>query len=89
MILEQSPRDYGIARNIWTAKIIMEVIRQRWKISLKDSRVYEILHEVGLSDQKAHRDYINGKKTEQKEFVENLKKKLSARKATVYTQVLL
>ena len=79
MILEQSPRDYGMARNIWTAKIMIEVIRQQWNISMKDSRVYEILHEVGLSYQKAHRDYINGNQTEQKKFVENLKKKLETR----------
>ena len=74
MILEQSPRDYGIARNIWTGDIMIEVILKRWNIALKRTRVYEILHELGLSYQRGHRDYINGDKAKQQEFVEGLKK---------------
>ncbi|NEO34567.1 MAG: IS630 family transposase [Symploca sp. SIO3C6] len=74
MILEHSPRDYGIARNIWTADIMIEVIQQQWSISLKRSRMYEILHELGLSYQKAHRDYRNGNSVEQTKFVNALKK---------------
>ena len=74
MVLDQSPRTYGIARNIWTGDIIIEVILKRWDIALKRTRVYEILHELGLSYQRGHRDYINGDKEKQGEFVEGLKK---------------
>lgn len=56
MLLEQSPRDYGVSRNLWTAEVIIEIIKSRWEVSLKSSRIYEILHEVGLSYQRAHRD---------------------------------
>ena len=78
MILEKSPRDYGIARNIWTGDIIIEVILKRWNITLKRTRVYEILHELGLSYQRGHRDYINGDKAEQREFTVGLKKNWKA-----------
>lgn len=59
MLLESRPTDYGIGRNIWTGKIISKVIEQRWGVSLKDSRIYEILDSLKLSHQKAHRDYAN------------------------------
>jgi len=74
MLLEQRPTDYGIDRQIWTGKNIMEVIHKRWGVELKDSRIYDILAEMGLSHQKAHRDYENGNSEEQKEFVETVKK---------------
>lgn len=74
MLLEQSPHDYGITRNIWTGEIIMAVIEMKWDIPFQSSRIYEILHELGLSYQRAHRDYANADEAEQKAFVEILKK---------------
>lgn len=59
MLLEQKPTDYGIDRNIWTGKIISSVIEFSWGIKLKTTRIYEILDELKLSHQKAHRDYEN------------------------------
>lgn len=40
MLLEQTPIDYGIERNLWTAKIMIQVIDQKWNVKLKDSRIY-------------------------------------------------
>lgn len=74
MLLQQTPVDYGIDRNLWTAKIMIQVIEQKWKVKLKDSRIYEIIQELNLSDQRGHRDYANADKTKQKQFVELLKK---------------
>lgn len=74
MLLEQKPKDYGIDRHIWTGKIICTVIHKRWGVSLKDSRIYEILAELNLSHQKAHRDYANADPQKQTQFVETLKK---------------
>lgn len=75
MLLEERPTDYGIDRQIWTGKIIIEVINQRWNIQLKDSRIYDILKEIGMSHQKAHRDYENSDHKAQKDFVDTIKKK--------------
>jgi transposase len=74
MLQEQKPIDYGIDRYIWTGKIISTVIKQRWGIELKDSRIYEVLDSLNLSHQKAHRDYANADKERQQQFVETLKK---------------
>ena len=73
-LLEKKPIDYGIDRNIWTGKIISSVIEIRWGVKLKTSRIYEILDELNLSHQKAHRDYVNADKGKQKIFVDTLKK---------------
>jgi transposase len=78
MILESRPTDYGIDRAIWTGKIISRVIEQRWGVSLKDSRIYEILDSLKLSHQKAHRDYANVDEESQKEFTATLKKTVSS-----------
>lgn len=74
MLLEQKPIDYGIDRNIWTGKIISSVIESRWEIQLKTTRIYEILDELKLSYQKAHRDYDHADEDQQKIFVSTLKK---------------
>jgi transposase len=39
MILEQRPVDYGIDKYIWSGAIVCEVIKQRWDVELKDSRM--------------------------------------------------
>ena len=74
MLLEKKPTDYGIDRQIWTGKSIIEVVNQRWNIQLKDSRIYDILKEIGLSHQKAHRDYENADQQAQQEFITKIKK---------------
>jgi transposase len=76
MLLEQKPTTYGIDRQIWTGKIIQEVIQKKWEVELKDSRIYDILKEMGLSHQKAHRDYENADKEQQQKFIATIKKKL-------------
>ena len=74
MVLNDRPTKYGIDREIWTGKIIVEVIKQRWGVDLKTSRIYEILDNLNLSHQKAHRDYDNADPEKQKKFVKVLKK---------------
>lgn len=74
MVLRQRPSDYGYDRNLWTGAILSEVIAQRFEVQLKDSRIYELLSELGLSYQRAHRDYANADPEAQKEWVEAVKK---------------
>lgn len=59
IILTQTPKDHGLDRNLWTAEVIIEMIKTKWDIDYKDSRIYEILDDLGLSHQKALRDYAN------------------------------
>lgn len=73
MLLSQKPTDYGIDRNIWS-KILSSVIELRWAVKLQTTRIYEILSELNLSHQKAHRDYENADEEQQKHFISTLKK---------------
>lgn len=59
MVLTQRPTDYGYDRNLWTGAILSEVIERQFGVGLKDSRIYELLGKLGLSYQRAHRDYAN------------------------------
>jgi len=74
MVLTQRPTDYGIDRNMWTGAILSIVIEQRFEVQLKDSRIYELLSELGLSYQRAHRDYANADPQAQQEWVAAVKK---------------
>jgi len=74
MLLEEKPTDYDIDRQIWTGQIIGEVIHKRWGVALKDSRIYDLLASMGLSHQKAHRDYEHSNREVQREFVTTVKK---------------
>jgi transposase len=74
MVLEHRPTDYGIDRQMWTGAILSEVMAQHWGVQLKDSRIYELLEELGLSYQRAHRDYANADRQAQKEWVKTVKK---------------
>lgn len=78
MVLTQRPSDYGIERQMWTGAILCEVIAQRFKVQLKDSRIYELLEELGLSYQRAHRDYANADPQAQNEWVDTVKKTASS-----------
>ena len=48
IILTQLPIDYGIERQMWTGAIISKVIAQRFKVQLKDSRIYELRSHVRI-----------------------------------------
>lgn len=56
MLLSEKPIDYGIDRNIWTGKIISNVIELRWGVKLKATRIYEILNELNLSYQNSDQE---------------------------------
>ena len=77
MVLTQRPTDYGIDRHMWTGAILSVVIEQRFEVQLKDSRIYELLSELGLSYQRAHRDYANADPQAQQEWVAAVKKTAS------------
>ena len=75
ILLTKSPNDFGYDRNIWTGTGIIQLLMDRWNINYKDSRVYQILDELELSHQKAHRDYVNSDPDKAKKARDNLEKK--------------
>jgi len=57
VLLHKTPADYGIDSHQWTAPCVRQWLARKWQVSLGNTRLYEIFGELGLSHQKAHRDY--------------------------------
>lgn len=74
MIPDQQPCDFGLEAYIWTAALIRDVIKKEFGVDYQPSGVYKLLYRMGLSHQKAHRDYATASSSEQITFVEALKK---------------
>lgn len=67
-ILTTSPKDHQIDANIWTGAIMIEYIRKTYGVSYK-SGIYELLHRLNLSHQRAHADYSNADPHKQAQFI--------------------
>ena len=72
MIEHQSPTDYGYMQNIFTAKILCEIVMKLWNIKISDQVIYNIFDRHNYSYQKAHRDYEHADPEKQREYANNL-----------------
>lgn len=75
ILLRKSPADYDMDSYQWTAPRVRELLKNKWGVVLGNTRLYEIFDEMGLSHQKAHRDYGPAKPGQRSEFVRELEKK--------------
>ncbi len=80
IILHKQPIDYeqyGLLGYVWTLENISAFLLKKWSVTLKKSRIHEILDiELNLSFQKFHRDYANADKNKQKEFAVDLQDRI-------------
>lgn len=74
ILLHKTPEEYGFDRYQWTARIVQALLERKWHLHLSLTRLYEIFDELGLSHQRAHRDYGPARPGERAQFVETLKK---------------
>jgi transposase len=78
-ILEQKkPSDYGYHQNIFTGKILVEVVKKEWQVQLSDQSIYNLLARQGFSYQRGHRDYVNADPLAQQAYGQELKKALQS-----------
>lgn len=81
IILNKLPSDYGFDGYVWTLDIISKLLKNKWSIELKKSRLGTIMDkELNLSYQKFHRDYINADKGKQQAFVSDLQHRINEEK---------
>lgn len=81
LITDSTPRDLGYEQNIFTGKLLQEVVRDKWDVTVSDQTIYNIFQRHKWSYQRAHRDYENADASEQAAFVEQVKADLEARPA--------
>lgn len=68
-ILEHhKPSDYGYQQNIFTGKILVEVVEKEWQVKLSDQSIYNLLERHGFSYQRGHRDYDNADPLQQQAY---------------------
>lgn len=86
IVLHKTPADYGIDTYVWTGRAVRDLLRQKWQITLGLTRIYELLHELRLSHQRAHRDYGPHSAAERAAFVAQVNAELD--QATPETAVV-
>ena len=75
ILLHKTPSDYGLDSYQWTAPRVQELLGKKWGLHLGRTRLYEIFDGLGLSHQRAHRDYGPSKPAQRAAFVGDLQKK--------------
>jgi transposase len=53
------PTDHGYPQFIFTARVLTDLVAQRWQVQVTDQTIYNFLHQIRFSYQRAHRDYLN------------------------------
>jgi transposase len=76
MLEHKKPSDYGYHQNIFTGKILVELVQKEWQVSLSDQTIYNLLERHGFSYQRGHRDYANADPLQQQAYGLELKKAL-------------
>jgi len=79
MLENKKPGDYGYHQNIFTGKILVELVEKEWQVSLSDQTIYNILARQGFSYQRGHRDYVNADPLQQQAYGLELKNLLQTR----------
>jgi len=76
-VLTKAPFECGLTGNIWTGQLMRQFIKDAFQIEFSWG-IYDLLKRLNLSHQKAHSDYQNADKQEQREFLEDFKQLLLA-----------
>jgi transposase len=74
-ILNSHPTEHGFEANIWTAKVMIDYLKQTYNVTYK-SGIYDFLDRLGLSHQRAHADYSNADSQAQAAFLRDFENTL-------------
>lgn len=81
-ILSKSPKEYEYIQDVWSLRIIKDIIYKKFNITLEKSQIANILHQIGQSFKNVIEKPIEQDKNKVKEFEEKWesdKKKLYKR----------
>lgn len=77
VVLNESPTKYGFNTEVWTAPLLVELIKKECNITYSDDMIYIILkNKLGLTHKKGKGFYGEAKPEVRERFVEELKKTL-------------
>lgn len=77
VVLNESPTKHGFNTEVWTAPLLVELIKKECNITYSDDMIYIILkNKLGLTHKKGKGFYGEAKAEVREKFVEDLKKTL-------------
>lgn len=79
LIAHGSPQDHGYNSALWTGPMLIAWIEKKWEVTFKKAQIYNLIHALGFSYQKAKGIYAESAQREEK--IEELKKTSAGRAA--------
>ena len=76
-ILDKSPKAQGLPYSIWTTKLFLYFIDQRYNVTYKLRNVEKLVHELGYSIKKARPKHHKANKKAQEDFKKKFKRRFS------------
>lgn len=74
-ILDTStPELFGYNTATWSGALVLDFIKNKWAVEYKTAQIYNILHSLGFSFQRAKGKYPEADKEKQAVFGEHIKK---------------
>ena len=84
-MIREGPENSGLDTGVWTAPIIADLVKQRFRIAYSPSQIRRVLHELGFSLQYPGRELSQADKKRQATWLEDelpeVKKKSKRKKA--------
>ena len=72
LLLHEQPEDHGYNSAVWSGPMVTDWIKKKWSISIKRAHVYNLIHALGFTHQKAKGIYPEARDREP--AIEALKK---------------
>lgn len=86
MMIREGPENSGLDTGVWTAPIIADLVKQRFRIAYSPSQIRRVLHELGFSLQYPRQELSQADKKRQATWLEEelpeVKKKSKRKKAS-------
>jgi len=76
-ILDKSPKEHGLPYSIWTTKLLLYFIDQKYNVTYKLRNVERMVNELGFSIKKARPQHRKANKKAQEAFKKKFKKKFN------------
>jgi len=77
LLTEESPEAYGYNTSTWTGPLLLDWIHEEFHVKFKKAHIYNVIHKLGFSYQKAKGIYAEADPAKREDFKQTLKKNSS------------
>lgn len=69
-----TPEFFGYNTATWNGPVVIDFVKNKWAVEYKSAQIYNILHGLGFSFQRARGKFSEADKEKQAQFGEHIKK---------------